>query len=612
MSGVSWTCFFLLFGSLFIACPPVQFSGATSQFESEEMYDIFINEVFELSGRMIDDPYDRVLFEEIQQFLMPYRLVDPEYTSRLLLDHTNETLYISQHQTGLDRRFPDGRMINFVDWSIGVERFTQLETEALRHKIDGMIWISASMGIVGLLVLWRRAGDSPTARWIGLWLIGGVVEAQLRFAGVLSADLSYQIWHQALSSPVSNILMEVWTLSYVIQQVLVMLNMVSIPLCVVWVYLCWPIQNHYSIGVWKARGIMILRIAGVFMAVNLTTFFAEEMAHCFVYNLTSMSQISVPVSVIVFLALSFIGWLMRRKNRICSEAPSGGLLLLLCFLFSQIVQWLSIVSFDYTIWASQFSFAISVSASLFLICSLLIIVRRTFLRIPAEKDVGFVFLTLILPFVFEVLENLANEILRQTPFFSATGASILGLVMVVFVLGPIWNLIGRVISTLTVRRFGKVQKIVSQYMKEVLELDPQSDYREKALDMFQQLGITDFVFYSKIANEEGYEMTLCGAGNDPADRIRVSKMLRDRLSQVGSFVDVEGILFEWTYFFEQFELRRLRRATGCRYFLPVAIGGCLRGFLGLPDNEQSRELSRFAVAPKLTEFGMSLFLRERA
>lgn len=303
---------------------------------------------------------------------------------------------------------------------------------------------------------------------------------------------------------------------------------------------------------------------------------------------------------------------MRRKNRICSEAPSGGLLLLLCFLFSQIVQWLSIVSFDYTIWASQFSFAISVSASLFLICSLLIIVRRTFLRIPAEKDVGFVFLTLILPFVFEVLENLANEILRQTPFFSATGASILGLVMVVFVLGPIWNLIGRVISTLTVRRFGKVQKIVSQYMKEVLELDPQSDYREKALDMFQQLGITDFVFYSKIANEEGYEMTLCGAGNDPADRIRVSKMLRDRLSQVGSFVDVEGILFEWTYFFEQFELRRLRRATGCRYFLPVAIGGCLRGFLGLPDNEQSRELSRFAVAPKLTEFGMSLFLRERA
>ena len=577
-----------------------------ARFSSAEEEKRFFEKIGPLFERVQLDPSDGNAYRELQANLEPFRLTDPSTLGALFWNDSNTTLLLEQNRTRPQRSSPEGVDIYLAQDSIGLLSYNRKKVDLIGKQIDTLNWVSASFGIIGLLVLWRRAGDSATARWIGFWLVGALCANQMFLSELYLQHINYQIWHSALESPASNLLLAFWSGAQGIQRVLVWLNILSVPLCATWVLLCWPPGISASQKVWKPRIMMILKILMVTTVINAIPYMILSiLSETLPKGVSSLWGICSANFTVVSLMVGFGCWL-RRFTRHRSEAPHGGWLLLITFLLSQFAA-LSLIGVQIGEEIGTFSLFAKIFASLFLVSALVLIVRTMFLRISAERDIGFVVMTLLLPFLFEVLENLAQDLLRQTPFFSTKGSSILGLIMVVVLLGPIWGIVGRVISSLTVRRFTKVQRVVSDAMLELLDGDGDIDFRERSLKMFSTLGIKDFVFYRRTSGKD-FDMTIRGIGGNPIQRVAISRMLRECLGGESSFIDTEGIVFEWKYFFQQFELQRLRNATGCRYFLPINIGRNMLGVLGLPDNEESKQLSRFAVAPKMTEFGLSVFV----
>lgn len=567
----------------------------------------FTEEIIGLVLAVQQNPSDGQAYAALTKALAAYRLVDAAALGTILWDDTRRTWYVEHNQTRPQRAAPAGLDLYHAQRNIGLRSYSRAAMELKANSIDILNWLAACFGVVGLIILWRRAGDSPTARWTGFWLVGVLCGIVTINSDLFVPYLEYEIWHRALDSPLSNMLLALWGGSQLLQYMLIILNLASLSLCAAWVHLCWPPREAPARGLWTTRGIIVAKILLVTAACNALALLVGAVTVLALgddFAAWGMAAASIAVNA---LALG-LGAYLRTRTRLRSEVPQAGWLLAVTYLLSQIAA----VYYLFLLEASDLTPPLMMTAKvlvcLFLLSALIFIVHTQFLRISAERDISFVVLTLLLPFLFEGLENFAQDLLKQTPFFSERGASILGLVMVVVLLGPLWRLLGQAITWLTVRRFAQVKRAVTTTMLAILEADDDTDFRERALAMFRELGIQDFVFYRR-GRGDTFDMTIRGVAVCPAARIVISPMLRATLGHEASFIDTESIAFEWRYFFEQFELQRLRNITGCRHLLPISVGGSVRGVLGLPDNEESRQLSRSAMAPQLTEFGMSLFVR---
>jgi hypothetical protein len=126
---------------------------------------------------------------------------------------------------------------------------------------------------------------------------------------------------------------------------------------------------------------------------------------------------------------------------------------------------------------------------------------------------------------------------------------------------------------------------------------------------FDDLGIDAYVFYSR-CGADAFAATASRTSGPVAPRLDLSDGLRDFLASRPTFVDLTHLAFEWRYFFHQFELARLARASGGRYLLPVCLGPSLRGLLLLPDGEAQERVSRDALAAQVSSLALEAVRRE--
>ena len=95
----------------------------------------------------------------------------------------------------------------------------------------------------------------------------------------------------------------------------------------------------------------------------------------------------------------------------------------------------------------------------------------------------------------------------------------------------------------------------------------------------------------------------CGSPAQP-DQIVISQMLLKFLSKRTRAIDLEQLPFEWSLFFLQFELERLRQERPARYLIPVKLGESLRGLLFVSNTADQRALAGERVTEGITDLAL--------
>jgi hypothetical protein len=586
---------------------------ATAQFYGAETGEF--PEITTLVEKVSENAKDRESFEKLEQLLTPYRLDGEKLASYLLSDpEIRKGWYVECNRSAKTRMHPEGELFYYARPLLSLQGMGISEINHLATLAGTYIYYVAVFGLVGFLFLWRRGGDSPLAFWIGTWTIfaaGG--PAWLSFSGCIMDAFKYTMWHVGMSSPSAAIYFLAINLMEVITLIGIYMNLATIPLMAAFVHLCWP-PNFLDI---KRRGNEKLKLWGkiVLMALGLNGFagigseFIDQLLSVALPDMPSADSGSIAFALVIVLncsVLSPLGYWLRIKYRQRSECPGNGHWLFVSFAWSQITAICLIIQGTHSFFPS---WPTNWSSIAFGVIVLLLILRKNFLRLRAERDLSFVIVAVIAPFCFEFSENLVQDILKQTSFFSEKGANILGLCVVVLVLTPFWDYLKKVMARMTIPQFPTIQKTISGAMFDILEGEKKTDVREKVRRLFEDLSVGHFLFYEKGA--EGYfDEVVSRTDHAAVDRLFLSPSLRSTLVQENSFIDMDNAMYEWRFFFVQFELYRVKRATGCRYLLPISCGESIRALIFLPDNGRSSELSRFAIANDFVNMGLSVCLKK--
>jgi hypothetical protein len=572
-----------------------------------------LNEIESAIANLSGEPEKAELLTKLESSLKPYRIGSDNAFQALWVDRPASDDDVVLYQLGTGRARPSlgkpkGVDVNFVQEN-PFETVTRSEIQRLiaeRYLVGGFL---AVCGALGFLLLWRRGGDSPTARWLSLWVVGWAVAIASPYARFYLPTVVYNLWQIALHSPIGGIFLTALSTLESLADVNAFFAFVPLPFAALWVHLCWPVKPTLSRWTWRQRGAFAVKTI-VILGILCMAFLVSA-----ALGLWGSDEIIWRWGLIGFTLVAIgLGWLARRKTAARSEIPVLGALPVVAFLCFQ-----AAVVFDDLLdellgmanrgelnkaaqWES-FSNLGLVSICAFAAICLWLILRRDFLSLSTGWDFSRILLLAILPLLFELSEDLAGHLLEATSFFSDSGQTVLGLVIVIALLGPVEKILQRLVLRLAMPRLFAIERAVENALEAIVDAPGDAEVREAAVSVFQELEIGEYLFYGR--RENGALHLLVGTRDPAPQKIPLSKRLRSHLvHRCGSVLDLHNVPLHWRHFFQQFELARLEQATGCRYLLPVCFGNSLRALVLLPGVLDGHPVCRDLAGAEVGKLGV--------
>lgn len=481
-----------------------------------------------------------------------------------------------------------------------------------------------AFAIIGFTMLWRRGGESPVARWLGLLLIGFSSFLLIGASNWLVRSMEYELWLESLHSG-SVASLKIAALAW-INAVTMLVNVavvLAIPFSVVWVELCWPSTRPE-----EERGLIdwilsMVKISGVTFGFY---FFAFILSVGFIFIQSTLRQIALgpdaqppepapalisAVVVAIFAAVLLGAWLRTTASQ-HSEVPHFGWkpLTMMGSGFSGVIL---------LIFWQHWEMPEPWQADLCLICGLVLVgifvgtalgsmLADNFLRLSEARDLSAILATAVLPFALEASAFLIDFLFRDFHLLlhSEHGSMVLSILLAVLVMIPLHSWLEHNFKRWSVAPLSRLAGDVANELDEFPALsEPERQARIDAF--FERWQIPSYAFYARA--EGNVFLPVVGHHEGQLPPLPLSANLLEFLQERPHFCDLEHIPFEWSYYFQQFELYRLQQASGARYLLPLVLGPTVRGLLLLHECPGAEILARDAIAEELAPLGLEVVCR---
>ena len=516
-----------------------------------------------------------------------------------------------------------------------LESFTRQKADALLLVVQRNIPPFVVFASLGFLTLWRRGGDSSTAWWLGVWLLASTAAFNAGLISYYFESLQEELLLRSLlGSAIADFVMLMLSSLFLVYILLFVIYLLGVPTAGMWVHLCWPnsaaarprpVRWAASVGKIAAvtAAMRLFQIALVFfIIVNLAIGAAAASRD---RDATDLSRMSVMwlmglTATLALIAAIVDGWHWRKKTAKDSESPYltwRSVLALICAQISLVLfypagindfrfdQEASIGSSAAIVWWIGVAFLVG-----FVVLATLALLRDNFLRLAAVRDYSTLIVMFLLPVTFETLEGFAGDALATVGslLHSEQGIAVITTLLTIAVLGPLWSLLQRVFTLVSAPRARIVERSAAEALERMVSTPMDADTSEEIERFLAQAGIHHYSLYAR-EGHGAFRLTQRRLEGGATEQFTISPMLRDFFAARPRFLDLHDAPYEWSYFFQQFELLRLQQSLECRFLLPICLGPSVRGLLVLPNDEQVARSTQEVFAENVGRVGLDAVRR---
>jgi hypothetical protein len=479
--------------------------------------------------------------------------------------------------------------------------------EAVSHN-ETWRYLLAFFGTLGFILIWKRGADYSVARWLGVWLIGAALAGAYRYSSLFLPAFYFQIWHRAVDLPSGQFILALLLLIQGTTWVIVMAFAFCIPCAAVWTYVCWPQTTRSEKTNRLTLILLAIKIALVAVAMNLTFFLSILTAKTIDQFTQHTTNIDIPgvLAIIVFfssVSLS-IGFLVQRRYD-PKDLSALDWLSASFFIACQPIVLLATtqeITTEADALLRNLSLFMGVS---FMVILLALFLTRQFLQIINAQQLSFAIVIILIPGLLTIMEDYLKDLVAfysQSALIYSKGAKALSGIVAVALFPKIRLYVERALTFFTPYHTLKIESRIRKIMEELGDLR-QPAALDRLRQTFEECGLADYGLYSRRDNDD-FEIVIKSSNYDPPPKLAVSRFLRRFLGRNPRFIDLNLIALEWRFFFFQFELSRLQRATGSGYLLPVIISEGVRGILFIPYDPSVRHAIGDLSAREIGNLGL--------
>lgn len=536
------------------------------------------------------------IFHQIEGLLAPFRISDSKSFDKLVREGSEFNLYHLEQPPPGSRKSMARRLRGhkFLAEDLMAPMGTPLlqlrddrVRELMRHNALWH-WLLLGYGLVGFVLLWRRGGDSRLGRWLGLWFIAAGTLGMIRFANFFLPALSYAVSHQ--SDLPTETLINLLLLAAV---VLLALFLGFVICAAVWTHACWPTAHPHGPARWTRTLLTAAKIALVTVCMS-ALFYLPWLA------LRENTVVAALSGIAVFPSVSFgVGFLLRRRtaghpNRIAISNSAGYVLLVIqavvvTTFFAERLR--DEASLDITpSLVESLKLASVLSGSLFLVFIAILIFTKDFLHLSAVRDFSLAVTAMVVPAMLAWSEELSASYVSvfAENLIATRGKEILAVVLAVGLLPPLCRRIERLALYATQPDLLKKEHSIRETLECLFDFR-QPGSLQQIDELLRGVGLEGSILYVRQTTDSFVAAQSTPAGC--AVEIKASSPLRRFLAANPGFHNLKRLALEWRYFFVQFELHRMRKATCGHFVLPISLGGSVRALLLIPARADSSRLS---------------------
>jgi hypothetical protein len=457
-------------------------------------------------------------------------------------------------------------------------------------------WLLVGYGLLGFTILWRRGGDSRLGWWIGLWVVtvGGL--GSFRYTSYFLTAFNYRALDSA-ELPGEILLCTILNLLVLVASAASLLFVLFVPCAAIWTHACWPTLRADGTRRQGSRFITVCKIGWVALCMSVLFYVP------FILAATTEALEPVWAAVLAmsaFAAASVVfGVLFRRRKSQLDQQPeiseTAGILLFL-------VQGTVTCSLLAELWGDDPSLARNLTVASFvagigfLLFVVILIFRKDFLYLSAARDFSFAIAALI-PVLVAWSEEFSSSFANRLTLglIPERGNEIVAVVLAVGMLPPARRWIERRLLYLSQPGLQERERKIHATLEELPDLWSLESLAE-IRKLLQEIGLDGAKLFVR-SGRDRFSFTAT------RESFELSPSLRRFLVSREGFLELSRLAFEWRYFFVQFELHRIRRATESRFLLPIVVGGSLRALLLIPESPHHRRLGE-AMTEEIEKLGL--------
>lgn len=576
-------------------------------------------EIETLAEQVQDDPENEATYRELKCKLKPYRLQTGKQAQKILTsfarspDDQHQSLYLLEEAK---LQGEDGEAIFSARDQLesGFRQFAGYTQEEIRSRAassSARRFLLIFCGFLGLLILWRRGGDSGLAFWLGLWMLGAATLGVYRYNLFFLQATAYELWHLALAKPAFNLLLSTLLALDAATFLSLVLFALFLPCAATWAWVCWPTdsksrrqQRIPGLEISCYLPILIGKILIVTAAMNLLFWSLPLLAYD--TGILSM-EVAFLTAGVLFVGVAFgVGYQLQRNK----DERLDRLDLITGFLFLALQALVLLTTPETSPQSAYLRVILYVLVFLFTASLLALVVKKKFLKLTPWNLIS----TAVLAFFFvRVLEEKYLSLIHVLSgwlHLPETGAEVFTVLSAMALVPSLHHWIEKLLIHLSFAdirwhrylpsRYSHLQAIEHRVSR-ALELlfdtrDPRSlGQVRRAL---AACGVRDYAFFAR-RGKRTFESSVLRHTTELPDQIQVSKMLLKFLGRTRTPIDLAHLAFDRKLFFVQFEIERLvdrlikrpkkKTSDSHCYLLPILLGNSVRGLLFLFDVQDKHE-----------------------
>jgi hypothetical protein len=573
-------------------------------------------EIFELVHKVRESPGDEKMYLRLRSDLSQFRLDSGKRFSDIWRGKGDPDVFYLEKNTFRGTSLGSQARELFVvdeplqEGMLGLAElisYTKEEVLSRTQNVKLRQTTLISCSFLGIFILWRRGGDLPIARWLGIWLVAVATVGSYRYSIFSIPALVYRLWHLALSSPLHNLVMSLVMLVDTVARFLIYGFWAFIPCAGVFMVVCWPTdEEKYSTHL-KYAVAVTGKIA--LIAACMSIAFWGVLGFLTLPALGASKLLTAGLPALVFIVSSYwTGLRLReshegRKIKIFSLDSISGLL----FFGIQAVSLLCVPErlFQPTV-ESTLRAIMVLSVVLFLALLLYFIIARDFLYIFAARDLSYALIAVIIPLMVAVTDHSLTHLIESFSgplYIPERGAEFLAVLLGLVLLAPFQRSIEEMFRRVLFRDVGKATACISSTLENLSIADPmlRDQFIREAMDY---CGVEEYCFYAREGRER-LRLGPCQMGSATPREHSVSRFLCRFLARRNRPISLRTLPFEWPLFFYQFELFRLFQATQTQLCVPVTLGGNLRGLILVARTKKLRDPAEDLMFGEIRYLGLT-------
>ena len=584
-----------------------------------------------------DNPDDATPYESLLSELAPFRKTSED--ADWIAEHLGTdvvVIHASQEKMRPSVAHQKGRTFHQARLRLGAKVQDPVAIDLISFRIQASLFPCLISVVLAFLFLWSRGGDSKIGFWIGIFLVCLAFSALfLDFSHVLEdtrdtdfADVSENLTRHALlafhsmseTSALGAVARFFFLLIYGGAWVSVFLSGIAQP--ILFLLLCWPMaKTGGCISSWTKRLLKFFGATIVPMAIG-------AVFNIFVNNI-------FVARLLVVAALVIAGFHLRHKTRELTEAKclgwefaaAWGLIEASVYLtitaFSKDAGWLRPTSVPFCIAGFTTTPAFLLCAATSILSAVLcfrMCLRRGFLQMLTPARLTFAIFAVAIPCLAELSEQLIEKVFEGSILSSQLGDEMLGILVVVLLFAPCWDVLCNRLRRLSVRHLPKVERSAEQALEALLDEDPSFDFRDALHAAFAAIPLQRYAFYARTSSRSFALVASKDASPNLPSAFDASRHLQRRLANVHAAVDLSTIAYDRSLFFQSFELHRIGASLAggpdrppVGIILPIRLGHSLRGILFAPAEGGTGmpELSNEEVSQTVNDLGLATIASAR-